>query len=207
MQTDDAHNRLLASKVLVELAGRNINGSYAQTKEAALEAILDMVPVESTASFAGSQTLRDIGLREALRAHGCTLWDPDDGKTGAEKDEIAHRALAADVYFTSVNAIALTGELVTADGYGNRAASLIFGPRRVIIVVGVNKIVPTVETAIQRTRIYAAQRTVMLFKQDYPSYDELARVAETACSHLVITERSATKDRMSLVLVGERLGF
>jgi hypothetical protein len=141
-----------------------------------------------------------------MKARGYNVLDPDDGKTAAQKDEIAHMALGSDYFFTSVNAIALSGELVSADGYGNRVGSFIFGPKKVIVVAGVNKIVPTIDAAIQRARKYAAQMTVMLFKQDFGSFSELASVADTACSHLVITERSAT-DRISLVLVGESLGF
>lgn len=204
---DDSYNRLLATEVLDKLEERNIGGTFVETREAALAAVLDMVPRDSLSSCGGSQTLREIGLREAMKARGYHFLDPDDGKTGAAKDEIAHRALGADCYLTSVNAIALTGELVNAEGDGNRVGAFIFGPKRVIVVVGVNKIVPTVDAAILRAKTYAAQRTVMLFKQDYGSLNELAQVAENARSHLVVTSRSATKGRISVVLVGERLGF
>jgi L-lactate utilization protein LutB len=151
--------------------------------------------------------LREMGLPAAMKAGGYNFLDPDDGKTGAAKDETAHKALTADYYLTSVNAIAASGELVSADGYGNRVAPLIFGPKHVIVVAGINKVVPTVDAAVLRARTYAAQMTVMLFRQDYPSFEELAEAADSACSHLVITKRSTTKGRISVVLVGERLGF
>ena len=207
MAMDDSYNRLLATEILKKLEQRNIGGTYVESKEAALAVVLDMVPRESFSSCGGSQMLREIGLRQAMKARGYNFLDPDDGETGAAKDEIAHRALGADYYLTSVNAIALTGELVNAEGYGNRVGAFIFGPKRVIVVAGVNKIVPTVEAAVARAKTYAAQRTVMLFKQDYGTFDELAQVADNACSHLVVTSRSATKGRVSVVLVGERLGF
>ena len=207
MAMDHSYNRLLATEVLRKLEQRNIGGTYVESKEAALAVVLDVVPQESFSSCGGSQTLREIGLREAMKARGYNFLDPDDAETGAAKDEIAHRALGADYYLTSVNAIALTGELVNAEGYGNRVGAFIFGPKHVIVVAGVNKIVPTVDAAVVRAKTYAAQKTVMLFKQDYWSFDELAQVADNACSHLVVTSRSATKGRISVILVGERLGF
>lgn len=133
--------------------------------------------------------------------------DPDDAQGGTAKDKVAHQALGADYFLMSSNAISAVGELVNIDGYGNRVASLIFGPKNVIVVAGLNKVVPNLETAILRAKNYAAPLTMLIFKQDYPSFDELSRAAEGGCSQLVITSFSMTRGRIKVVLVGESLGF
>jgi 2-methylisocitrate lyase-like PEP mutase family enzyme len=107
----------------------------------------------------------------------------------------------------SANAISVTGELVNLDGIGNRTAALAFGPKKVIVIAGINKVAPTLEAAIQRAKNYAAPHTLMIFKQDYSSLDELSQVAESAYSHLLITGRATTKGRIHVILVGENLGF
>ena len=93
------------------------------------------------------------------------------------------------------------------DGYGNRVASLIFGPKNVIVIAGLNKVVPNLDAAILRAKNYAAQMTLLIFKRGYSSFDELSKVAEGACSQLVITSMSTNKDRIKVLLVGECLGF
>ena len=107
----------------------------------------------------------------------------------------------------SSNAIAATGELVNADGYGNRVAALIFGPKNVIVIAGINKVEPSLDAAILRTKNYTASMIMLKFKQDYSSFDELSEAAEMAGSHLVITSKSAVKGRIKVILVGESLGF
>lgn len=106
----------------------------------------------------------------------------------------------------STNAISATGELVNIDGYGNRVASLIFGPKNVIVIAGLNKVAPNLDAAILRAKNYSAPLTMMIFMHDYASFDEVSKAAEGGCSQLVITSRSTTK-RINVILVGECLGF
>ena len=198
---------LLAQHLIKEFEKRNFAALYCEDRAAALRAIIEAIPSHAVVSCGGSQTLREIGVREALKAGGYDFLDPDDGVGAAAKDEIAHRALAADYYLTSTNAIAVTGELVNLDGYGNRVGALIFGPKHVIVVAGLNKVAPSLEAAIARAKGYAAHMTSLLFKRDYASFEELAGFAEVAYSQLVVTPRSMTKGRILIVLVGETLGF
>ncbi len=123
------------------------------------------------------------------------------------KDKVAHQALSADYYLMSTNAISATGELVNIDGYGNRVASLIFGPKNVLVIAGINKVAPNLDAALLRAKSYAAPITMLIFKRDYASFDELSKAAEGACSQLVITGMSTTKGRIKVILVGEHLGF
>ncbi len=201
------YNELLATKLIGEFEKRGLAGFYAATKEAALERVLSLIPEGSVVSVGGSQTLRDMGVREALHAGEYEFLDPDAGTTSAERDAIAHGALAADHYLMGCNAIAQSGELVNADGYGNRVAAMIFGPKHVIVVAGMNKVEPTLDAAIARVRGRASQLIMLHFKKDYATFDDVAAAARGAAAQLVVTSRSVTPGRITVVLVGESLGY
>ncbi|HEX3047122.1 MAG TPA: lactate utilization protein [Bacillota bacterium] len=207
MKPVECYNVLLAQKLLEEFKKRNMEGHYCTTKEEALKKVLEIISKDSVVSCGGSATLREIGLRTALKNGGYNFLDPDDAEGGKAKDQVAHQALSADYYLMSSNAISVTGELVNIDGYGNRAAALIFGPKNVIVIAGINKIEPNLDAAILRAKSYAAPLTMLIFKQDYDSFDDLCKAAEGACSQLVITGFSMTKGRIKVILVGECLGF
>ena len=207
MESKECYNALLAQKLMVEFKKRNMEGFYCETKEDALKKVLEMIPKDSIVSCGGSATLHEIGLHDALKNGEYNFLNPDDAQGGKAKDIVAHQALSADYYLMSSNAISTTGELVNIDGYGNRVASLIFGPKNVIVIAGLNKVTPNLDAAVLRAKTYAAQKTMLIFKQDYSSFDELTKAAESACSHLVITSMSTNKDRIKVILVGESLGF
>jgi hypothetical protein len=202
------YNQLMAQKLIEEFERRGFEGAYCETKEDALKAVLGMLPEGCVVSCGGSATLHEIGLWDALKGGEYEFLDPLSGVGAAGKDRIAHEALAADYYLMSANAISMTGELVNADGYGNRVASLIFGPKNVIIVAGLNKVEPDLDGATRRAKGRAA--AMILLKnanKDFASYDELMEAAAGICSHLVVTSKSTTKGRVKVVLVGEDLGY
>lgn len=149
------------------------------------------------------------GIRVARSAEkeGYNFLDPDDAKGGTAKAEVAHQAMSADYYLMSANAIAVTGEIVNLDGIGNRVAALGFGPKNVIIIAGLNKVTPSLEAAIERAKTIASPHTLLLFNQDYASYDNLREAAEKSYSHMVVTGTSVPKGRIKVLLVGENLGF
>ncbi|MEI6101445.1 MAG: lactate utilization protein [Eubacteriales bacterium] len=207
MEPNECYNTLMAEKVIAEICKRNMDGFYCETKEDALKKVLEMIPKESMVSCGGSATLNEIGLRAALQNGGYNFLDPNGVQGGAAKDQIAHQALGADYFLMGCNAIAATGELVNIDGYGNRVAALIFGPKNVIVIAGINKVAPNLDAAILRAKTVAAPLTMLIFKKDYSSYDELMLAAECACSQTVITRFSVTKGRIKVILVKERLGF
>lgn len=201
------YNALLAQKVIEGLDKRNIDGVYCETKEEAVKKVLAMIPKDSLVSCGGSATLHEIGLRTALKIEGYNFLDPAEPKGSKAKDEAAHQALGADYFLMSANAIAQTGELVNIDGYGNRVAALIFGPKHVIVIAGINKVEPNLDAAILRAKKYAAAQICLIFKQDYATWDELAKAAEEADSHLVVTSKQAIRGRIKVILVGESLGY
>ena len=207
MQTEKIYNGLLAQKLIEEFELRNFEGFYCETKEQAKQTILDMISPSALVSCGGSQTIQQIGLRDALHQGEYNFLDPLAVQGSGAMDEIAHRALQADYFIMGANAITEAGELVNMDGYGNRVASLIFGPKQVIVVAGLNKVEPTLEAAILRVKTYAARMVLLLFNQAYSSFAELDQAAQTAGSHLVVTNRAPVKGRIKVILVGESLGF
>ena len=207
MTPKECYNTLLAHKMIEMMAARHMEAVYCETKEDALKKTLDMIPLGSSVSFGGSATLREMGMQDALKHADYVFMNPDEPKSAAGKDEVAHQALSADYFLMSANAISETGELVNIDGYGNRAGALVFGPKHVIVVAGLNKVEPDLESAIKRARTYAARMTLLIFKRDYASFTDLCDAAEKACSQLVVTGMSMPKGRIKVILVGESLGY
>lgn len=207
MKSKECYNALLAQKLIEEFKKRNMEGFYCETKEDAVKKVLEMIPKGSMVSCGGSATLHEIGMQAALKNGEYNFLDPDDAQGGMAKDKIAHQALSADYYLMSSNAISASGELVNIDGYGNRVAALIFGPKNVIVIAGLNKVTPNLDAAVLRAKTYAAQLIMLKWKQDYASLDDLSKAAESACSQQVITSMSVTKDRIKVILVGESLGY
>jgi hypothetical protein len=200
---------LLAQKVIKELKSRNIQGFYFETKEEALKKALEIIPEDSLISWGGSSTLQEIGLLDSLKNGRYKILDASDtGKGAAELDRIAHQALNSDYYFMSSNAISATGELVNIDGIGNRVASLIYGPKNVIVIAGINKVEQNLDLAILRAKTKAASIVLLRYsKSDISSFEELLNKSQNIGSQLVITTMSAFKDRIKVILVGEFLGF
>ena len=201
------YDSLLAQKLIIEFQKRNIEGFYYDTKEAALKATLEMLPKGCVVSCGGSETLYEIGLRDVLKNGEYKFLDPKSVKDRVEMDRIACEALTADYYFMSSNAISATGELVNIDGIGNRTASLIYGPKHIIVIAGMNKVELNLKAAVHRAKHRAAQMSLLAFKSEYTSFDELSKDAESIGGQLVITSMSAIKNRIKVVLVGNSLGF
>jgi LUD domain len=204
-----SYNALLAQKVINEFKSRNIEGFYFETKEEALKKVLEIVPENSTVSWGGSVTLHEIGLLDALKNGRYNVLDASDrSKGGAEIDRIAHQALNSDYYFLSANAISATGELVNIDGIGNRIAALIYGPKNVIVIAGINKVEQNLEMAINRAKTRVASLVVLSYtKNELSSFEEIINKAQGTGSQLVITMMSVIKDRIKVILVGESLGY
>jgi L-lactate utilization protein LutB len=208
MTPHQLYNALLAEKVIKELKGRNIQGFYFETKEEALKKALEMIPEDSTVSWGGSVTLKEIGLLDSLKKGAYNLMDPNAPTGGIEKDKIAHQALNSDYFFTSANAISASGEIVNIDGIGNRVAALIYGPKNVIVIAGMNKVEQNLDSAILRAKTIAASLVVLSYsKSEVSSFEELLIKAHNSASQLVITSMSVFKDRIKVILVGESLGF
>lgn len=206
-----SYNKLLAEKTIEGLEKRNMQGFYAETKEEAVKLALSLIPKKSVVSWGGSATLSETGLLNELKNGDYKCLDRNDVETREEKEEIAHKALNADYYLMSTNSITIDGQLINIDGNGNRAAALIYGPKNVIILAGINKICNTYEAALDRAKNKASIPNVIRFDCDTPCQktgkcmDCLS--PETVCCQFVHTRFSRIKNRIKVIIIGENLGF
>ena len=204
--------RVNAAKTLIKgLERRNMTGEYCATREEALEAAKRFLVPGSSVSWGGTATLEEIGFVEAMRASQCRVLDRHASSDPEEVREIYRQILFCDTYFMSSNAITMDGILVNIDGNGNRVASLAFGPSKVVVVAGMNKVTTDLDSAIQRARNTAAPANATRFGLSTPcaSLGKCANCQneDCICCQVVVTRRSRIPGRIHVILVGEELGF
>jgi hypothetical protein len=203
-----------AEKVIENLKKRNMNGIYCENSKQAVEEILKMIPDNVLVGLGGSETIVETGLVDALREKNIRLLDRyKEGISKEEVDAMRREGLLSDVYIASSNAITVDGKLVNMDGIGNRVAAMIFGPKKVILMAGMNKVVRTVEDAISRIKNHAAPLDAVRVNKKTPCYhlgycnEPHCYPPNRICSQLVILEASMVTGRIMVVLVGEDLGY
>ena len=201
-------------KICQALERRYINGIYTTTKEEAFRLVMKEIPSGATVGLGGSTTVVESGLVDELRKGDLHLLDryqPD--LTLEEVYELRLQNLRADVFISSTNAITLDGELVNIDGMGNRVAAMLFGPSKVIIIAGINKIVEDVEAGIRRIKTVVAPMNSLRLNRKTPCAqtgicDEYACLPpERICNKIAIIEGEPKKGRTVVVLAGEPLGY
>lgn len=205
-------NKNLAETMIQNLAKRNMEGYYADTKEEAVKLIMEQFLTKGkTVCFGGSMTLNESGLMDAVREGDCILYDRTTAKTPEELRDMKAKMINSDYFLMSTNAITIDGELVNIDGYGNRVSYLCYGPENVIILAGMNKVVSTVEDGVRRVRDIASPPNTVRLGKNTPC----ARTGrcgncyggDSICSQIVITRRSSVKNRIKVVLVSEEMGY
>lgn len=177
----------------------------------ARQMVLDCVEKGMSVGLGGSETLREAGFPEALRAKGAVLLDHWDPSLSLEASHACRRQqLASDLFLSSANAVTEAGEIVCCDGIGNRVAAMTFGPSKVILVVGAQKIVPDLASAFARLRQVAPRRARSL-GLDLPCVsDGVCRDCQTPsriCRATLILHRRPMFTDATVILVGERLGW
>ncbi len=201
----------MAKSIIKNLEKRNMEGYYFETSADCVKAITDSIPDGSVISWGGSETIKEIGLMDAIHNNRYELIDRSLAKTPDEARQIYAKTVLSDYYLMSSNAVTLDGELINIDGNGNRVACLIHGPLHVIIVVGMNKIVTDVESGIARVRNMASPPNAIRLNKDIPCavsghcHDCLS--PNCFCNQIVVTRRSGHNGRIKVYLVGEELGF
>lgn len=148
--------KLRAQTIIKGLEKRNMHGVFCATKEDALKQALSYIKEGSSVSWGGSMSVSEIGLMDALKEGNYQLIDRSVAKNFDEQREIFAKAVLSDYFLMSSNAITLDGELINIDGTGNRVACLSYGPKHVIMIVGMNKVVNDVEDGIKRVRNFAS---------------------------------------------------
>ena len=202
--------RMKAETVIRNLAPRGMDGFYCESREEAKRLILSLLEPDSLTAWGGSYTLRQLGIQDALREKGVPLIDRDRASCKEEVREMMRRSLLCDTFLMSSNAITLDGELVNIDGIGNRVAALCYGPRKVLVVAGVNKITSDLPSAIERVHSSACAANSIRYEGKTPcAKDGKCRDCKehSLCGQVVVTRLSQTPHRIQVVLVGESLGF
>jgi len=201
-----------AKKAIEKLVAHDFKAIYVKTKEEALQEIWKSITPKMRIGVGGSLTIRELGILEKLEAQDNTVYN--HWKPGLPKEsvlEIRKSQMTSDLFLSSANAITLNGELVNIDGIGNRVNSINFGPGKVILVAGYNKIVDDVQEAIQRIKNVAAPLNARRLNVDVPC----AKVGKCVdcnspnriCRVIVIQERKPSLTDILVILVGEELGF
>ena len=204
-------NRKAGEKVCQTLQGRGFAAYYCDSKEEALAKALELIPEQSTISWGGCKSAEEIGLIAAVKAGNYSVLDRDTAQTPEERMAMLKAALTCNVFITGTNAITETGELVNIDGIGNRVAAITFGPDSVIVIAGMNKLVPTVMDAATRARNTAAPINAQRFdiktpcKIDGVCHD--CNSPDCICNYIVRTRRCKPEGRIKVILVGDVLGF
>ena len=187
----------------------NMTGIYAKDKKTAINEILKRIPKGATVSHGGSFTLRELGIIDILEKGDYRYLRKDAGSIYS--DDARLRELSSDIYLTSVNAITMEGELIAMDGFGNRAACLLFGPKKLLVIAGKNKIVDTLQDGIRRIKEYVAPVHAKRRNWDLPCtavgkcVD--CRSKERICNKLAILQYERIKTRTTVILVKADLGI
>jgi len=204
------HTSQRIQRTLAALEKNGFRTFFASTRSEALEKVLSLIPSNAKVGIGGSATLREINLIDALTARGNTIFQhwqqPEENVV-----DIMRKQLNSDVFLASSNAVTEDGKLVNIDKAGNRAAAMIFGPKKVILVVGMNKIVKDVDEGINRAKNVAAPMNARRRGDKTPcaitgvctDCDAQDRV----CNVITIMEKKPSRSDISVILVGEELGF
>jgi len=213
----DAHqmiwNETVAREIIQNLEKRRMSGSYAPSAAQAAEEIIAMIPEGATVYRGGSMTTVTLGLWEKLSAMpGVRVLDPyKAGLSPEDAFKLRLEGMGADFMIASSNAITLDGKLVNLDATGNRIAAMSFGPKKVLLVVGMNKVAPDLESAIARVKHYSAPvNTIRLglanpCKEKGLCFD--CKTAQRICNMWSIIEGHMIQDRIHVKLIGENLGY
>ena len=204
-------NELLGKTVVANLAKRHFEAYYVSDADAARAKVLELIPAKDVVSWGGSVTLAQTGILDAVKKTNPVI-DRDTAKTMEERMEMVRQALLCDTFLMSANAISEDGQLVNIDGNGNRCAALIYGPKQVIVVAGVNKIAANLDAAIARARHTAAPVNTQRFPGLKTPCAKTGVCAdclspESICSQMVITRLDRHAGRIKVIIVGEDLGY
>ena len=206
------HHDQVGERVAEALRRNDFDAVYCKSAAEAAEEVLRLVPENGTVGLGGSWTVKELGVVEKLKARGNIILD--HGAPGLENDErvrIRRAQLTADAFLTGSNAVTMDGRLVNTDGSGNRVAAMIFGPGKVIVVAGVNKIVRDVEEAEERIRKTAAPINNKRLNLPNPCVKTGecmdCQGPTRICNVTTILHKRPKLTEMHVILVGEELGF
>jgi hypothetical protein len=222
----DAYGRRLANQEVVRkwryeqraheavkaLSRNSFNALYVPDAPSAFDAVLAEIPEGARVGMGGSVTIRVLGLAGELARRGHTVYDHwESGLSAEDVLEIRHAHLTCDVFLSSVNALTLNGSLVSTDGVGNRIAAMTFGPKKVVLVVGANKIVENLEGAFSRIREVCAPLALNNLGVETPCAQTgicaKCTTGNRLCRATLILDCRPLETEMTVIVVGDDLGF
>lgn len=212
-------------KTIKNLQSNNMEAYFCQTKEEAYDKVKSMLNKGDVITNGGSVTLAETGIMDLIKSGNYTYLDrAREGITREEVEEIYRKAFTADVYLASANAITESGYIYNVDGNSNRVAAILYGPKSVILVVGKNKIVKTIDDAVTRVRgIAAPKNTVRLGLNTYCSVNGKCKALNLPtennemcdgcmgdariCCNFTLSGKQRQKNRIKVIIVNEDLGY
>ncbi len=200
-------------EILVKnLRSRHFDAYYCANREIALETALSLIPQGASVGWGGTVTCQEIGLIDGVRNGNFHPIDRDKCATPEAREEAMRAALFSDVFLSGANAMSLDGQMVNIDGTGNRVAAIIYGPKTVLVVAGMNKVCDSLEEAIHRARSVASPMNCQRFagKQTPCSVTGTCadcKSVDCICNQIVITRHCRPEGRIKFIIVGEDLGF
>lgn len=198
--------------VAENLKKRYFDAYYCSTREEGIAKVLELIPAEDVVSWGGTLTVDELGIKQLLAERGQKVLDRDTAANMDERMAIMRAGLTCDTFLTGTNAITQDGELFNIDGNGNRVAAMTFGPKSVVIVAGMNKVVKDMDAAVSQVRNYTAPAVL----QRFPNYKTPCNAnglcadcksPDCACAYMVQTRVSRPAGKIKVVLIGEDLGL
>ena len=211
MSAKSENYRNLGTTMIKNFNARGMDAFYCASRVDALQKVQELIPEGSSVTWGGSVTLSETGILEAVKNGPYRCIDRSAAKTPEEARALYGQIVCADYFLTSTNAFTADGELVNIDGNGNRVACLIAGPAHVIVVTGMNKLAANVREAVSRVRTAAAPPNCVRLNLKTPCASQGlckdCQSPDSICCQTVIARRSRIPGRITVILVGEELGF
>lgn len=200
-------NEILVQTVIKGLESRNMTGYYAADKEEAVKKALEVIGKGSTVAMGGCQSAHEIGLIQALEEGDYNYID----RSNMTPRESLMAAYDADVFLSSANAMTNDGIMVNIDGNSNRVSCIAQGPKKVVFIVGMNKICSDLDEAMKRARNVAAPANAQRFDVKTPckvtGKCADCKSPDTICCQFLITRYSRHEGRIHVILVNDTLGY
>ncbi|MDR2049476.1 MAG: lactate utilization protein [Treponema sp.] len=208
----ELRNSKLGPKTVKALEARHFEAWYFDDIPEAADKVFSLIPKDHVVSWGGSMTAAAMGLYDRAAREGYALIDRNAAKSPEEKVELLRKALLCDTYLMGTNALSEDGIMVNIDGNGNRVAALCYGPKQVIVVAGINKVVKTLDDAVSRARNTAAPLNIQRFPPiktpcNISGACGNCKSAESICCQIVVTRLCKPAGRIKVILIGKELGF
>jgi hypothetical protein len=194
------------------LKKNNFEALFVSDSKAALDEVMRRIPDGTTVAVGGSQTLMQIGFPDAIKGRKINFISPaQQAQNDEERVELIRKTFSADFFLSSTNAVTEDGKLFNIDGFGNRVGAMLIGPRQVIIVSGVNKIVKDIEAAEKRVKEWAAPQNAKRINRKTPCVEtgvcSDCNSSDRICNIYVVLAKKPSRTEVTVILVGENLGI